>query len=300
ISAVEQTNITIRGGGTIDGNSHHFLTTPETGDAFLPKQKLTWRPGQMVFLCECTDVHIEQVHLNHAPYWTVLLHGCEQVTIRDVRIQNRYDTPNGDGIDIDCCRNVAISGCLIESGDDCITLRANTEPLKNPRPCEHITVTGCVLKTPRCQAIRVGVGDGVIRHAVFSGLTISDTFCGLNIHSSYTPSSHGATIENIRFENIAFQNVRQPIRITPGYASEETGIRDICYRGLSGLVTGTSLLSGSESVRPENISIGDVDFRYPEEMAGQVALKAERVDGLRIENFRTTPPLEIHGNESTP
>ena len=133
IAAVEQENITICGGGRIDGNRQAFY-----GDPAEKERKFTlsdWRPGQMVFVCESENVTITDVELNHAAYWTLFLYGCENVMVRGVRIWNDYRTHNGDGIDIDCCRFVTVSDCIIHSGDDCITFRGNTQRLKNKKPC---------------------------------------------------------------------------------------------------------------------------------------------------------------------
>ncbi|MBO4303258.1 MAG: glycoside hydrolase family 28 protein, partial [Lentisphaeria bacterium] len=140
IIAVEQKDIVIRGGGVIDGNRQAFMN--EIWDEHPTVFKFPeWRPGQMVYFCECENIRISDVELNNAPYWTLFLHGCERGTIHGVRIWNDSKTHNGDGIDIDCCRYVTVSDCIIHSGDDCITFRGDDRKLKKKRPCEYITVT---------------------------------------------------------------------------------------------------------------------------------------------------------------
>ena len=156
-----------------------------------------WRPGQMVYLCECENVRISEVELNNAPYWTLFLHGCERVTIHGVRIWNDYKTHNGDGIDIDCCRYVTVSDCIIHSGDDCITFRGDDRKLKRKKPCEYITVTNCIVES-RCNAFRVGVGTGLIRNCTVSNVIISDGSAGIHVCSRYSSDSEGATIENMQ------------------------------------------------------------------------------------------------------
>ena len=55
-----------------------------------------------------------------------------------LKVLNHPWTPNGDGIDVDCCQNVTISDCLIDTGDDCITLRGASEILNRNIACENV------------------------------------------------------------------------------------------------------------------------------------------------------------------
>lgn len=64
------------------------------------------------------------------------------------------------------CKRVTVSGCIIDVGDDALTLRANEKRLKEKRPCEDVTVTGCVLCSRMDYAIRIGVGAGKIRNCL--------------------------------------------------------------------------------------------------------------------------------------
>ncbi len=283
IVAVERENVAITGSGRIDGNGRAFLKDPES-DRFLPKHKVVWRPAQMIFFCECRNVKIRDVELFNTPYWTCFLHGCEDFLIDGVRIKNRLDTANGDGLDIDCCQRGLVSNCNIESGDDCITLRANEEPLKKKRPCENIAITNCVLKSS-CQAVRVGVGNGKIRHCTFSNLAIHDSNVGLNFHSSYSPNSPGTTIENIRFENIVM-SVQTPLTMTLGHAAAETKIRNISFRGISGICRSVSPVGGKPENKLIHISFEDVVLTVPRGTKPFDAFRFSYIDGLELDKVR--------------
>ena len=52
---------------------------------------------------------------------------CDGVTVRGVTIDNPDDSPNTDGIDPDSCRNVHISDCHINAGDDCIAIKSGRD-----------------------------------------------------------------------------------------------------------------------------------------------------------------------------
>ena len=188
VVAYQAEQVAITGGGQIDGNSVAFLPflAPDAGGS---ARSWEWRPGQMLFFCRCRGVRVEGVELVNSPYWTLFFHACEQVTARGLLVFNPDDTPNGDGIDIDCCRDVTVDSCQIRSGDDSITLRGNVKPLgERPMPCENVTVTNCTLHSA-CNAIRVGVGSGLIRNCVFSNLVIHHSNVGINVISRYSSAS---------------------------------------------------------------------------------------------------------------
>lgn len=261
--AVEKRNIEIAG-GCIDGNSQAWMreTDPVNPDKYI---RPAWRPGQMIFCCECVNVRIHDTELVHAPYWTCFLHGCENVFIHGLRIWNDFRTPNGDGLDIDCCRQVSISDCQIESGDDCIAIRANPESLLSPeRICELITVTNCTLSTP-CNAFRIGVGSGIIRNCAISNCIIHNTRTGICIINRYSRQSPGVTIENISFSNIRLETKR-PLMIAADVHGPDDKpskpLRNISFNHLRGRGTRSSFIEGNNDCRLSKISLSDVLFEY--------------------------------------
>lgn len=77
-------------------------------------------------------------------------------------IQNGYS----DGIDPDCCRNVRISRCRVESRDDAIVLKTSFA-LGTRRTTEDVTVTDCHLTTIH-NALKLGTeSSGHFRNIVF-------------------------------------------------------------------------------------------------------------------------------------
>lgn len=290
ITAVEQSDICITGAGRIDGNRKAFYGTDEDAGCTRMEEKFplppdTWRPGQMIFLCECTRVKIQNVQLFNAPYWTCFLHGCEDVTVSGLRILNDQRTRNGDGIDIDCCRRVTVSDCIIDSGDDCITLRANGTRLKQPKPCEYITISNCVLHT-NCNAIRIGVGNGLIRRCAISNIVFHDTRTAICFVSNYSCGEHAVQIEDISLSNLQMECVRPFFYgSTPSGSLQSMGkvIRNISANHIRGTAALASVIQGSGSDKMENISFTDVELHMTD-------FKASRVHDF--------DPVEIYGEFS--
>ena len=265
IIALEQENVVIEGPGRIDGNRQAFFYVPEDRSEIRPEQ-ITWRPGQMIYICECRNVRVRNAELYNATYWTCFLHGCDNVQVTGLRIYNHRNTRNGDGLDIDCCRYVTVSDCIIDSGDDCITLRGNDTKLKTRRACEFITVTNCVLRT-RCNSLRLGVGGGIIRNALFSNCVIHDGNTGILLCSKYTPEK-GVLLENIQFENIRV-DAKLPIAVLINAWGNKHGpaiqpIRDISFRHIRGESCSSIRVIGFSGGDIRDISFSDVVFDWHE------------------------------------
>lgn len=266
IVAYRERNVSITGAGTIDGNSRAFfgeLPADKVATRYYKTGNfptLSWRTSQMVWLCRCRRVALRDVALIDSPYWTVLLLGCEDVQLRGLTILNPPATRNGDGIDIDCSRNVTVSDCLIRTGDDCITLRANKRLLgDSPLPCENVTVSNCVLSSP-CSAIRVGVGNGDIRDCTFSNIVVSETRTAISFNASYSPLTHGACIERLHFSDFLVDALN-PIVLHPGPgANRPAAIRDIGFSRFRVTASAGSQLVGTPTVPLERIRLTDFEW----------------------------------------
>ena len=207
ICAVGVTNVFIRG-GVIDGNGRKFFTD-RFHLACCGRKQLDegpFRPRQMLYFCESANISLDDVRLENSAYWNCFLHGCEDVDIRNCVIRSAEEIGENDGIDIDCCRNVRVSDCDIEVGDDGVTCRANFRGLANGRSvCEDVLVTNCAIRSFYAHAIRIGVGEGEIRNCAFRGLMLPKTRGGIWLCSKYGGKSRGAQIHDIDFDNIELE-----------------------------------------------------------------------------------------------
>ena len=265
---IGQTNVAVRGEGRIDGNAPSFLLDPATGKPWPGGQgAIPWRPGQMLYFVESQDVRVEGLTLQNAPYWSCFFHGCVRVAARGLTvrtIRRPFHTHNGDGIDIDCCEDVEVADCDIDTADDAITLRAEVARLRTPRPCANIRVRDCRLSSG-CNAIRLGVGDGEVRDATFRDIRIHGTRTAVNVVGAWQKGGRGTDIRRISLENldvearnfchiyyrhgrecvfegIAFRHVR-------GKVSEPSVIEDTSDRPFRNLVFEDVALEGETSPR---------------------------------------------------
>ena len=228
--AVECTDVALTGLGRIDAAGDAFLEEPRfypyyewmTGYSFRDgiawsKDKTLLRPGQTVCFVECKDVTVTDVTVENSACWSIFFHGCENVRVRGVKVFNPPYFGNSDGIDIDCCRFVTVSDCLIDTGDDAIAIRCAATRLKKPQACEFINISNCALAS-RSSLIRIGVGVGQIRHVRVSGITARTAGRVINFVTSYSGHGH-AEIEDVNFSDISATDVSFPITLEGDRAS---------------------------------------------------------------------------------
>lgn len=158
------------------------------------------RPYLMVF-SECTDVAIRDVTLRNPAFFTFYAMSCKRVHVSGVRIHT-LGSANGDGLDFEGGEDVILSDCLIEAGDDCISLKS----LYPGNPCRNFTITNCIFKS-----VWAGVRLGPESTSGVSGITVSncrfiDCHSGIKIQPS-----EGVVFEDLTFSNMNMQNVRQPL-----------------------------------------------------------------------------------------
>lgn len=263
ISAVEQENIVISGTGQFDGDAFFWMREKsENTPAWKPNPE---RPGQMFHLCECKNVRISGVHLNNGSYWHLFLHGCEEVWISGLRITGDPLMATNDGIDIDCCSNVIIRDCIIHTGDDAITVRGNSRSLKNKRPCEHIIVSSCILSSYNDNAIRIGVGGGIIRNCIFDNVIIAASRTGICLISRFGENSPGVCIEDVSFQNMKIEahrlfNVKLMNVEGQKPLQEFRWIRNVSFTHITGTGDLTSNILGDESGSISGLRFNDIEF----------------------------------------
>lgn len=207
IVSVEKENITIEGQGVINGEGHYWMNESRLipgEDNYAPNSE---RPGQMIFICECKGVRVKDVQMRNSPYWHLFFHGCEDVVVHGLTIKGDRHRWTNDGIDIDCCKGVTVSDCIIDVGDDAIAIRAHKKSLKYREVCENVAITNCILYSHNDYGVRIGVGAGIIRNCILSNLQIeAPGWCGIGIMGRWHINSKVFTsIENICVSNICIK-----------------------------------------------------------------------------------------------
>lgn len=282
IYADEADNIAITGRGKIDCN----------GDVFVaPKKDTNWTWWQYerivpyeksvpraVFFAGCRNIKVKDITMVNQPAgWSYWIHDCDNVCFDGCRIMADVRYPNNDGIHINSSRDVIVSNCVIECGDDSIVIRANNRSLRENKVCERVTVTNCVLRS-WSSGVRIGwTNDGTIRNCTFSNLVIWDTS---NAISCYLPNKkivastndfgrESTLVENITFSNIQMKEIYgSAIYVYVGKDSETLfeGFRNVTFNDIHCTCLELPYFCGREGGTIENVSFNDCVFEKCREM----------------------------------
>ncbi|MCS7462357.1 glycoside hydrolase family 28 protein [Paenibacillus doosanensis] len=240
VYGIDLTNVTIQGGGIIDGQGsawwkqYHECKAGRRPSSEREKQLfelnshlmsiksniVEWetqflRPA-LLQMFRCTNVRIEGVTLQNSPFWNTHLVYCDNVTLHSLLIHNPSDTPNGDGLDIDSCRYVRISDCQFDVGDDCLCLKSGIDEdgRRIGIPTENVTVTNCTMRAGHGGVVLGSETAGGIRHVVISNCVFIGTDRGIRFKSN---RARGGTIEHVQVNNIFMKGVLCPIAINSFY-----------------------------------------------------------------------------------
>lgn len=202
-------NVAITGPGIIDGRGQMWWDSQR-------RQPGKLRRPLLVRIVNSRNVRVEDVTLRNSPMWTLSPLACDDVTIRGVTIHNPADSPNTDGINPDSCRNVAISNCHIDVGDDCITIKSGKEDdgRRTLRACENIIVRNCSLLHGHGGVVMGSEISGSIRNVDISHCTFVGTDRGIRIKAR---RGRGGVVEDVRASHLEMDQVLCPIVVNLFY-----------------------------------------------------------------------------------
>lgn len=300
IVAVEQENVFIEGQGTIKGEGHFWINEKMTRPGWPDPKNIDYdineknvRPSQMLFICECKNVKVSGVTLLDAPYWHLFLYGCEDVVVNGLTIKGDRPRWTNDGIDIDACSGVTVSDCVIDVGDDGITLRAAGYNFKHrPNICERVTISNCVIHSHRDNAIRIGVGDGLIRNCTLTCLDLeAPNLAGFEISCRWSGSTPAITsIENIICSDIHIR-ARKAFNLISAFGrakvTKECFIRRIVFKNIMLSQSEISQIRARKDAPIENVIFKDI-YAYTNELPDENCdiFDIEGSDSVIVENLR--------------
>ena len=221
------------------------------------------------------NVLIEGLRFVGSPMWTIHLLYTDNAVVRDVIIET-YPGVHTDGIAIDSSRNIRLSNCYIDTGDDGIVIKSgkDADGLRVNRPAENISITSCTVHHAH-GAVTIGSETaGWVRNLSASNITCDGTQMGVRLKSR---RMRGGGIENVRFDNWTMQNVGTAINVTNFYMME----------GEDRSATGAQPVSNTTPVF-RNIAVSNMTVRNARLVIDVQGLPEMPISGLRISDVIAT------------
>ena len=239
--------------------------------------------NKSISLKNCHNVVLRDFSILHGGHFGILATGVDNLTIDNLKI----DT-NRDGIDIDCCRNVRVSNCSVNSPWDDAIVPKSSYALGYLRPCENITIANCYVTggyeegtlldgtfkrfAPEARVSHTGrIKCGTESNGGFKNLTVANCvfdYCG----GLALEIVDGGTMEDVSISNISMRDiVNSPIFIRLGNRArgpDNPPVGVIRRVNISNIVTSNSswrlgsIISGIPGHPIEDVRISNVHFVY--------------------------------------
>jgi len=195
--------------------SQQFIDGEKMSDMNVPRKMKTKEDFMMIrdflrpvmlSLISCKKVLIDGPVFQNSPAWNLHPLMCEDLTIRNTTVRNPWYSQNGDGIDIESCKNVVLYNSTFDVGDDGICIKSGKDKEGRVRnmPTENLIIKNCIVFHAHGGVTVGSEMSGGVRNIHVSNCTFLGTDVGLRFKSN---RGRGGVVENIYISNIEMMNI---------------------------------------------------------------------------------------------
>lgn len=155
----------------------------------------------MVNFTACKNVLLQGVLFENSPSWNLHPLMCENLIIDGVTVRNPAYAQNGDGLDVESCKNVIIVNSSFDVGDDAICLKSGKDEDGRRRaiPTENVLVSNCRVFKGHGGFVVGSEMSGGVRNVSVRDCQFIGTDVGLRFKST---RGRGGIVENIYIDRI--------------------------------------------------------------------------------------------------
>jgi DNA sulfur modification protein DndE len=163
------------------------------------------RPN-MVSLIRCERILLEGVTFQNSPAWCLHPLLSNHLTLRNLTVRNPWNAQNGDGVDIESCRNVLVENSTFDVGDDgiCIKSGRDEEGRKRGVATEDVIIRNCTVFHGHGGFVVGSEMSGGARNIFVSDCNFLGTDIGLRFK---TARGRGGIVEKIYVKNIRMSKI---------------------------------------------------------------------------------------------
>ncbi len=239
----------------------------------------------MVKLSGCRNVLLDGPTFQNSPAWNLHPLMCENITVRNLTVKNPWYSQNGDGLDLESCRNAVVHDCNFDVGDDAICMKSgkNESGRKRGMPTENIHIYSCVVYHGHGGFVIGSEMSGGVRNIDVHDCTFIGTDTGLRFKST---RGRGGAVENIRIRRILMKDIpTQAITFNMYYGGEAP----VPEPEQETKATEMKMLSANEGTpRFRNIFIHDVICRGADQAVVLQGLPEMPIQDIELKNVSIT------------
>lgn len=157
-------------------------------------------------LSRCKKILLDGPTFQNSPAWNLHPLMSENLTIRNITVRNPWYSQNGDGLDLESCRNVAVYNCKFDVGDDAICLKSGRDEAGRRRgmPTENVQIYDCVVYHGHGGFVVGSEMSGGVKNIEIRDCTFIGTDTGLRFKST---RGRGGVVENIYIRRIFMKDI---------------------------------------------------------------------------------------------
>jgi len=152
------------------------------------------RPNLLV-ITNCKKILLEGVSFQNSPAWCLHPLMSEHLTVKNVDVKNPWYAQNGDGIDLESCKNVLIENSSFDVGDDGICIKSGRDEAgrKRAMPTQDVIIRNCVVYQAHGGFVIGSEMSGGAKNIYVDDCTFIGTDIGLRFK---TTRGRGGIVEN--------------------------------------------------------------------------------------------------------
>ncbi len=180
------------------------LNFPDPG---LDEQEIkTFLRPVLVSLRSCERVLLEGATFQNSPCWNLHPLWCKDVIIKNITVRNPHYSANGDGIDIDACDGVLLTGSSFDVGDDAICIKSgkDADGRRHAKVCRNLLIADCTVYHGHGGFVVGSEMSGGVENILVRGCRFIGTDVGLRFKST---RGRGGLVKDIWCQDIFMKDI---------------------------------------------------------------------------------------------
>jgi polygalacturonase len=180
----------------------------------------------MISIRNSRNVMLDGPTFQNSPAWNIHPLMCENLIVRNLTVRNPWYSQNGDGIDIESCKNTWVYNNSFDVGDDAICIKSgkDADGRKRGVPTENLVVFNNIVYHGHGGFTVGSEMSGGVKNVHVSKCTFIGTDCGLRFKST---RGRGGVVENVYISDIDMYNIAaEPIRFNLFYGGQSPILED--------------------------------------------------------------------------
>lgn len=160
----------------------------------------------MLSIQNSKNIMLDGPVFQNSPAWCIHPLMVENLIVRNISVRNPWYSQNGDGIDVESCKNVIVENSNFDVGDDAICIKSgkNEDGRQRGVPCENLIIRNNIVYHGHGGVTVGSEMSGGVKNMHVSNCTFMGTDVGLRFKSN---RGRGGVVENIFISDIFMTNI---------------------------------------------------------------------------------------------